>query len=439
MGEDKLKRLRRIGVAKGTRHLKPALPKESRNQQTGSIAPIPEGQLADSAGEIPALEVLFPGGRVVQTDLGGCFVLDHVYPLTYRHGQDRLEQLADLPIRDMAAFDADKRLTNMSPEDLLFLDTETTGLSGAGTIAFMVGVAFIESTGGQSVFIVRQYFLRDHGDEAAMLTLLAELLALRPALVTFNGRAFDLPLLETRYIMNRLDGLVGDLRNRPHIDLLPPSRRLWSKRLASCSLGSLETHILNLDRTSEDVPGWAIPGLYMDYLRSGDARELSRVFYHNEIDMLSMGTLVTRIMRQFSQPDRKDHPLDLLSLGRWQMVLGQEATAENILRMATSADLPLDDYHYGLHLLGSLLKRAGRRTEAVPLWEQIAVTSFEDVSAHVELAKAFEWHLDDLKVAHYWTEQALSLCESRGYPHDDQIIDDLTHRLKRLELKLLAK
>lgn len=399
----------------------------------------PEDQRRNSPEDVPTLDELLPGGRIIETEVGGCFALDHVYPMTYKHGLDFLDQLIEQPLDDVLAFGIDDRLVSLVPEDLLFLDTETTGLSGAGTIAFMVGVAFIDHTGNQEVFVVRQYFLRDHGDEPAMLLLLAELMAQRPVLVTFNGRAFDVPLLETRYMMNRLDGLVGDIRDRPHIDLLPPSRRLWSRRLASCSLGSLEQNILGLGRTTEDVPGWAIPGLYMDYLRSGDASELRRVFYHNQIDMLSMATLITRIIRQFKRPGPQDHPLDLLSLGRWQMSLGLPAEAESILRMATSVDLPLHEYHQGLHLLGTLLKRDGRRKEAIPLWEQIAVTSYDDVTAHIELAKAFEWHLDDLDAARYWTEQALTLCESGGFATDAVVREELNHRLKRIELKLKSK
>jgi hypothetical protein len=299
----------------------------------------------------------------------------------------------------------------------------------------MVGAAFFED----DAFVVRQYFLRDHGDEPAMLILLADLLASRPAVVTFNGRSFDLPLLDTRYLMNRMDDRAGDLRQRPHVDLLPPSRRLWRSRLSSCSLASLEESILGVHRSHEDVPGWAIPGLYLDYLRSGDARELLRVFYHNRIDMLSMVTLAERIIRQFSRSPAGDEPLDALSLARWQIALDMAAEAEANLRQLLVDDIALDVYQQALGQLAWLLKRRDRRAEAVPLWQQMAVTSFDDVSAHVELAKYYEWHDIQLDAALHWTAQALALKDSMDPARAEIAIAELTHRRTRLERKIASQ
>lgn len=390
----------------------------------------------------PPLETLLPGGRLLETDVGACFVLDRVYPLAYRHGQGQLAELETLPWDAAAALGGDGRLAGLSLDELLFLDTETTGLAGAGTLAFMVGVAFFEkgaeaqSSAEASAFVVRQYFLRDHGDEPAMLHLLAELLAERPGLITFNGRSFDLPLLDNRYLMNRLDHLAGDLPGRPHLDLLPPSRRLWRARVGSCALKSLEENVLGLRRTAEDVPGWLIPSLYLDYLRTGDARELLRVFYHNRMDMLSMVTLASQLVRQFARPQAEDHPVDLLSLARWLAALGLAAEAEQILRLAISLDLPLALYHQALHQLGALLKQGGRREEAVLLWQQIAVTAYEDVAAHVELAKHYEWQHQDLAAAREWTQQALALVSRWPAAQASLARGELEHRLARLERKL---
>jgi tetratricopeptide (TPR) repeat protein len=322
----------------------------------------------------------------------------------------------------------------MRPDNFLFLDTETTGLGGAGALAFMVGVAFFKG----DALLVRQFFLRDQADEAAMLGMLADLLAERPGLITFNGRSFDLPLLDNRYLMQRLDGSAGDLLERPHIDLLPPSRRLWRRRLPSCSLGSLEQNILGLPRTHEDVPGWAIPGLYMSYLRDGDAGDMLRVFYHNRMDILSMVVLAARIAHQFAHPVPEDDPLDLLGLARWQLALGMSAEAEDTLRLIAEQDAPLEIYHQSLLELGLLLKRAGRREEALPLWQQVAVTSFEDVSAHVELAKHYEWQLQDLQSAKSWTRRALALLDNSESFAARTVQGELEHRLARLERKLAS-
>jgi hypothetical protein len=393
--------------------------------------------MSDSEDDRPELELLLPGGQVVQNEMGSCFVLDHVYPVSFRHGSHEIGDIIGLSAETIAGSSQDVRLLELKIEDFLFLDTETTGLTGAGTIAFLVGVAFFEKDStGNNVYVVRQYFLRDHGDEAAMLHLLAQLLATKAGLITFNGRSFDVPLLDTRYLMNRLDDVVGDLLGSPHIDLLQPARRLWRRRLGSCSLGSLEKQLLGVNRGHEDVPGWVIPGMYMDYLRSGDARELVRVFYHNKIDMLSMVTLATKIAQLIGQPDHAEHPLDLFSLAHWQNSQGRITDAERNLRLVAGQDLPLELFHLSLYELSMLLKRNDRRDEAVDLWQQIAVTSFDDISAHIELAKHYEWHKLDLEKAQQWTQDAVSLA-NRWQPTDAEIVlSELQHRLARLERKL---
>lgn len=429
-------RLRRLGVVKGTRTLKPAPPPARDTETPVYREPEPEPDYEpDGNEEYPALETLLPGGRLVETELGTCFVLDKVYPANYRHGNDSLSDLLSLSLETAARFSNDPRLAGMDFHDFLFLDTETTGLMGAGTLAFMVGVAFWEG----DAFVVRQYFLRDHSDEPAMLLLLARLLAKRPGLITFNGRTFDLPLLDNRYLMNRLDELGADLLERPHIDLLPPARRLWRRRLGSCALSSLEQTLLGVRRTEEDVPGWLIPALYMDYLRTGDARELVRVFYHNRLDMLSMVTLAARVLRHFGQPQQADHALDLVSLARWQQHLGLTTDAETVLRMAAEEELALDIYHQVLAELGALLKKDGRRPEAIAYWQQIAVTTFDTVEAHVELAKYYEWEVQDLGTAISWTQQAITLVRSWSAGDAALVEDELHHRLVRLERKLGAE
>lgn len=436
MNQDLQDRLRRLGVVKGTRTLKPARQAEPdqprpKEPETPAVQE-PEPAYETTADELPALETLLPGGRLVETEMGACFVMDKVYPANHIHGDDLLSNLLSLPLETAAVFCDDPRLAKMEFEDFLFLDTETTGLTGAGTLAFMVGAAFWEG----DAFVVRQYFLRDHGDEAAMLLLLAELLEERPGLVTFNGRTFDLPLLDNRYLMNRLDDAGGDLLERPHIDLLHPARRLWRRRLGSCALGSLEQTLLGVRRTEEDVPGWLIPSLYMNYLRTGDARELLRVFYHNRLDMLSMVTLASRILRHFDQPEQADHALDLFSLARWQKALGLTADAETVLRMAAEEETSLDVYHQILSALGALLKRDGRRQEAIDYWQQIAVTAFDNVDAHVELAKYYEWEQQDLGTALSWTQQAINLVQSWPAREAELVEDELLHRQARLERKL---
>lgn len=422
MNEDIVARLRSLGVIKGARQLRPARP------------------ALDESDAIVSLEVLLPGGRLVESDGGACFVVDRIYPAHYRHGPDALRDLLEVEPSAAISYTLDNRLLGHSFRDFLFLDTETTGLAGAGALAFMVGVAFFEQqeidvegeTAVRDVFVVRQYFLRDHADEPVMLRQLDELLAGKAGLITFNGRSFDVPLLDNRYLMNRLRGRLPDM---PHLDLLPPARRLYRARLGSCALSALEQSLLGLQRTEEDVPGWLIPSLYHNYLRTGDARELTRVFYHNQMDMLSMVTLGARIFRNLAA-SRCDDPVDQLSLGRWQADLGLHELAESTLRAALDAEASLEVYHQALHRLGALYKQSGRRAEAVVAWQRIAFTSTDDVSAHVELAKHYEWQAGDPVAALEWTNRALALVERwTPTPRSRLTRAELNHRRQRLQKK----
>ncbi len=425
MSEDWRAKLQRLGVVKGTRHLKSAPPLTDMTQPVSA----PIGQPGEGESGVVSLEVLLPGLQLAETSAGMCLVREKVYPLSYRHGMSRVGDLLAFSPASLAVYLDLPGLEGVSYGDVVFLDTETTGLAGAGTVAFMVGVAFF----ADDVLIVRQYFLRNFGDEPAMLVLLGELLGERRGLVTFNGRSFDIPLLDGRYLLNRMPGRWLDL---PHIDLLSPARRLWRPRLGSCALSALEISLLGVKRTQEDVPGWLIPTLYHNYLRSGDGRELVRVFYHNEVDMLSMVTLAVQVAAIVEGRETAVHPIDLISLGKWQNSAGLTEAAEQSFRQALAADLPLPHYHEALYQLAYLLKRSDRRSEAVPLWQQIATTSFEDVTAHVELAKHYEWHEVALETAVYWTQQAINL--ARHWP-DSQgclVLPELTHRLKRLTRKL---
>lgn len=428
MNQEALARLRRLGVVKGARKLQDATQKASREEKSDSPNRTPGNRKQRAPvddGDPQLLETLLPGLEVVATPAGPCALLDRVYPLQQQHGAHRLGDLLKQSGVCAARFCQDERLAELTFRDCLFLDTETTGLSGAGTLAFMVGVGFFES----DAFVVRQYFLRDPGEEPAMLLLLDALLQDYPALVTFNGRSFDLPLLDGRFLMNRM---ACDLRDRAHIDLLPPARRLWRQRFSSCALSALEENLLGIERTREDVPGWLIPSLYYQYLQTGDGRDIARIFYHNRIDILSMVTLATRVARLFHAPDVGDHPLELLGLGKWKATLGYRDEAETVLRMAAAPDLETEFYQEALLRLGALLKRDERRDEAVTVWQQAAVTSFEDVTAHVELAKYFEWHAPDLEQAMQWTEQALQLVDGSA----SNKREELEHRLARLQRKI---
>jgi hypothetical protein len=286
-------------------------------------------------------------------------------------------------------------------------------------------------------FCVHQYFLRDPGDEPAQIEGLAEFLSEFEAIVSFNGRAFDVPIIENRFILARTPPPTAGL---PHLDLLQPARRLWRHRLPSCRLVVIEQEVLGVLREQDDVPSGDIPYLYRDYLRTGDAREMQRVLYHNAIDILSLVTLAVKLCQAFADPWEREKlsGTELYGLGRWYAKEEQLEETERAYRAALAqADLSPDLRAKVLCDLSYLLKRTGRKDEAFAYWQQLALETTDDTLAYTELAKYFEWDVENLPLAAGWTRAALALAESwpTGLRRDDTL-DELRHRLERLERKM---
>ncbi|MGD8473594.1 MAG: ribonuclease H-like domain-containing protein [Anaerolineae bacterium] len=384
----------------------------------------------------PAIEELLPG-QIVETDHGSFFLYREGHGLDARHGQHVLSDLLAHPRKAAALLARDERLADVDFRRMAFIDTETTGLAGGtGTYAFLVGVGVFYEEG----FSIHQFFMRDYDEELAMLHALGELLDGLEAVVSFNGKTFDLPLLETRFVMARQPPRLIDA---PHLDLLPVARRFWKYRLDSCALSSLETEVLGVQRTEDDVPGWLIPGLYVDYARSGDSREMPRIFYHNAQDILSLVTLTARMCDLLSAPLPPDADLpgeDLYGLARLINDLGQSDRAEAAFEQSALTSQSEQVREMAMRDLAYLLKRQERREEALPWWQQL-VESRKAVYACEELAKHYEWQDADLAQAVAWTEQGIALTgawapgSKRRYT-----LAQLEHRLERLNRKLsLAK
>jgi uncharacterized protein YprB with RNaseH-like and TPR domain len=407
---DLTRKLRRLGVSKGARELASPPP---------SPAPPPH----DKA---------LPPGQQVKTPFGYCFYIEERYPLQHRHGHAALNSLL---AHDQTA--AAQMAVGPQPDcfDLrraLFIDTETTGLgTGAGVLAFLIGAGYFED----DAFVLRQYFLRDPSEEDAALNHLADWSENFAGLVSFNGRGFDVPVLQSRFILARLR---PDILNAPHLDLLPPSRRVWRGRFENNKLGTLERRVLGVQRSQDDIMSWLIPDLYRQYLRGGDNGEMRQVLYHNAVDILSLVVLAERLCRLFADPLADDvAPHERAALARWLQALGLPERAEALYRAALDDVLPLDVQHTCLQHLAALLKRQDRRAEAAPLWMQWALEDESQVEAQVELAKFYEWHQVDLEKALAWTEQALGVVArwSRDL-RQDEIEGELKHRRARLIRKI---
>ncbi len=398
-------KLIRLGVRKGVRDLPPP-----RTKTPHSIEHVVNGSFRS-------------------TDAGNVFVADTLYPTEYKHGRANI-----LPTRILAAiaeWARDPRLAEIDPSQLVFLDTETSGLAGGtGTFAFLIGIGRFESDG----FRVAQYFMRDPSEELAVLTALLEHLDGRGALVTFNGRSFDLPILAARYIVNRHR---INLRSISHLDLLSLSRRLWRERLESRALKSLEHDVLGGTRAEEDVPGWEIPWLYRKFLDTGDARPLRGVFYHNAMDVVSMAGLLNHISRMIGQSSFEfEHGLDLYSIGRLFEDLGRIDEATQYYGRALEFELSEEHHRRVTQRLSTSCKRLKRFEGALQLWRESAKRG--EIYANIELAKYFEHREPDYRAALEWTRAALVLVRSRDTNPDDRRawMSDLDRRLKRLESKL---
>ena len=375
-------------------------------------------------------------GRFHQTARGETYIVDAFYPPDFSYGHTSLVATRSMQtilewagIPETISSDEYPHISHpFLPENCAYLDIETTGLSGGtGTYAFLVGVGRFEGEG----FHLAQFFMRDPVEEPAMLLALEEFLAPCDYLATYNGKAFDAPILNTRYIFHGWKSLLASLH---HLDLLHLSRRIWRDRLPSRTLGNIESVILGATRTEEDIPGWLIPQLYFDYQMSGDARPLRGVFYHNRMDVLAIAALLHHLSHMLQDPINSTEydPLDLLGVGRLFEDLGHLEDASQLYRRCLEVGLFENQHWETLQRLSSIKKREGDYQSAVALWLQAA--SQNHIYAHVELAKYYEHHIHDYSEAESWTRAALALILANDVPHPtrQEWQPDLEHRLARL-------
>ncbi len=372
-------------------------------------------------------------GRFIDTGNGSTYLIEQDFPVDYIHGQVGL-RISTTPLT-IAEWAGVVEIAGQNPEDLVFLDTETSGLAGGtGTFAFLVGAGRYTSDG----FHLAQFFMRDPLEEPALLLAFEDFIAPCRTIVSFNGKAFDIPLLETRYTMQ---GWKSPFRDFSHVDLLHLARRLWRDRLPSRTLANLEVQILHANRTDEEIPGWMIPQIYFDYLRDGDARPLQRVFYHNAMDVVSMAALLNHTSALLEHPFAlpTTDSIDLAAVARLLEDLGHIEKAAELYEHCLSSDLPDDIHTDTLLRLALLHKRNNNYPVAVPLWEQAA--SRRRVDAFEELAKYYEHHALDLEHAIKWTLAALEVIETAGFPSTETVLwkSEFHHRLKRLQKKLSSQ
>ena len=400
-------KLKSLGVKVGTTHLTP--PEPARRAKIDSAL----------------------SGFYQTTRAGETFIHEERYASDYAHGQIPITLAS--PLDMLAEWANDPRVREMDAKAFAFLDTETSGMAGGtGTYAFLVGAGrFIEGE-----FVLQQFFMRDPGEEDSLLEALADFLAPCEALVTYNGKSFDAPLLRTRYILHDMPVPFEDYS---HVDLLHLARRLWRDRLPSRTLKYIEENVMDAPRTSEEVPGYEIPWLYFDYLRTGDVSEMKGIFYHNAMDIVALAAMFSHTAAVLHDPfdGRIQHGLDFIAVAKLFEDLGHWDEAARLYEQGLEIGLTEADFGSAVKRLSILQKRRGDVEQAVQLWEGAAENGH--IYAHVELAKHFEHRIRDYAVAQLWAQRALEIVngdgELPGYMRAHWQAE-LEHRLNRLENKL---
>ena len=396
--KDRLERLVSATAARGRSHTPPAPP------------PAPLEELVD--------------GMRRENERGEFFVVESSVHLDVRHGDLPLSRLHAIRPETVGVLAAEPHMEDFDLRQAVFLDTETTGLAGGtGTAAFLIGAGWVDG----DRFVVRQYFMRDYHEEAALLQGLADDIAGFSRIVSYNGKAFDVPLLESRFHLARSR---FPLTEAPHLDLLHPARRLWKARLDSCRLQSLEVALLGLRRRG-DIPGDEIPQVYFDWVRRRDARLLARVFEHNRQDIVSLAALAV-LACQWVEEGRAEDPRDVYSLAR-------------VLERARLFERSEEEYRRAVALgagelrgpallrLGARAKRAGDVERAARLWAEAGEAGAPE--GWRELAMHHEHTSRDLASALQAVDRGLRLVEDGRDGRSWHLQEGFRHRQHRLRRK----
>ncbi len=312
----------------------------------------------------------------------------------------------------------------------LFLDTETTGLSGgAGTVAFLVGVGWVEG----DALVIEQLMLREYADEPELIDRLSQRMAGFDSVCTYNGRNFDMPLLEARFTMNRMRDRWKTLEN---LDLLYPSRRAWKLRLGSCRLCNIETEVLGMAR-EDDLPGSEVPARFFQFMKTGEEALLDDIVRHNRQDIATLAKLLVRLCAVNDRPDLITDQRDQFSMGKSLERQGELKPAREMYR-ASARPRPA----------GTLAALSGERIAGSANWRLYALcrrsgdwAGAEDVliqmlrrrqmpgTVCVELAKLCEHRVKDYSRALEYARQ------SALYP-DGETAEQLEKRLNRIQRKI---
>jgi uncharacterized protein YprB with RNaseH-like and TPR domain len=365
-------------------------------------------------------------GSWINTAFGDVFRAESQYPLREAYGRMNLAEIYSFAALDYSRIFQLERMIQ-SPAELLFVDTETTGLSGGtGTLAFMVGLGWLEA----DFFHVHQYFITQLSHEEGMLDLLRDKFQAHRYLVSFNGKSFDIPLLNTRFILNRQTPVLQDF---DHIDLLHISRSLWRYSLENCKLKTLEADLFGVSRT-DDIPGELVSEAYLEYLRTQCLDQIQRIFEHNRFDIISLLANLLLVMQTLDKRQPEADPRTDLAKGRHFLRKNEPersiAHYRNVLKTAVN---PLQRQQARLEL-ANLYKKAKQYAAALPLWQASLESEWSFfLEPYVELAKYYEHIAREPEEALRLSQAAYSLLPPRRAREQA----DLEKRIRRLERRLV--
>ncbi len=332
----------------------------------------------------------------------------------------------ELPVDSLRLMTQEALPDDLSPEQILYLDTETTGFRGAGTVAFEVGLGCLTEAG----FQIHQVVMRDYPEERFVLETIADTLQGYDVICSFNGRTFDVPLLRDRFLMNRMDPSCLD---KPHIDLLHIARRVFKLRLQKCNLGHLEQMVLGIPRF-DDLPGAEVPARFFDYLKTGNFDLLEDVLTHNAQDVASLCVLLTEMTQMYNLPENVHHDEDVFSMGVALERFRHVPEARRCYALAQG-----DMHAQAQERLAQSYRRAGEFDSAVRVWKRMIERHEGGITPYVELAKYYEHTLKDYAAALDMTRRAMmQLAEPALFdvPSVQEAQNALQYRYDRLKRKV---
>lgn len=361
-------------------------------------------------------------GSIRENEEGEVHVAEELLEPHHCQGHQPIAKALDVAAGTIAQLALDPTLEGLDLQNMLFLDTETTGLvGGTGTIPFLIGLGWFED---QSL-CVEQLFLRQLGQERPLLLWLANRLERSSMLVTYNGKTFDWPLIRTRYIMNQLPVP----RVPPHLDLLHCARRVYKKRLGQVRLVHVEEKVLGM-RREDDVDGSEIPLRYLDYLRTGNVARLVPVVEHNAHDIVSLAAVLARIGERYERLETSDDPEDHLGYAKVAQRVGD---LDRALEFACAAAIGSSGRALAVEAYLMVAKLQNKKSD-IDAEERALKAALEEAGwdaeiaapVHLALAKLFEHRRKDLQRA---LDHAEHTALSEG-------CDEQVHRVARLHRRI---